>query len=125
MGGPNTGHDQAMLFHERHIPLIREGEKTETRRTWATPQAKVGNTYAATTEMFVSNDEADCWIRVTDMKRERLRAMTTGDARAEGYETVDEFKQAWEEINDEEWDPDQQVTVVVFEYVGEEQPDDD
>lgn len=112
-----------MLFQEEHIPLIRSGEKDVTRRDWTRPQVKVGGVYQAATEMFVAHEDCDCWIRVDHIKQEKLQAMFESDARREGYDSLEEYREVWEDINDEEWDPDKQVTVVEFTYIGEETPE--
>jgi len=113
-----------MLFKPRHIPLIRDGEKTATRRDWDENYAgpNVGSVVAATTGLFVDDEEADCYIRITDRYQERLGEINQEDARKEGGYTVQDFRDAWIDINGS-WDPEQTVDVVEFEYVGRERPD--
>jgi len=111
-----------MLFQQEHIEQIRSGEKTATRRKWATPQATEGGVYIASTEMFTSHDEADCYIRATDVYKQLLGDMTAEDADMEGGYSYDEFVDVWREINGC-WDPGQEVTVVEFEYAGRERPE--
>jgi len=108
-----------MLFQAEHIEQIRRGEKTQTRRLWESRQAKPGSVHIASTELFTSHDEANCYIRIEDVWTELLREMTVADADAEGGYTLAEFKQVWRDINGV-WDPGQEVTVVEFEYVGRE-----
>lgn len=110
-----------MLFKPEHIDKIRAGEKTVTRRDWERPQVREGGVYMATTEMFTSHDEADCYIRVTDHYTERLGDISEEQARREGRYSLEEFREAWERINGD-WDPDLEVHVVEFEYVGRERP---
>jgi hypothetical protein len=112
-----------MLFQDDHIRQIRAGEKTATRRAWETPQVKEGGVYIASTEMFCSHEEADCYIRVTDVYKQRLRDMTAEDADKEGGYSYDEFIEVWRDINGD-WRPDKEVTVVEFEYVGREPSED-
>lgn len=116
-----------VLFQDYHIPQIRGGSKTETRREWGTPQVTVGGVYIAATELFTSHEEADCYIHVTDLSREFLGDMTDADAQAEGdYETVDEFREAYEAIYGAgSWDPHKRVYAVTFEYVGRSRPEGD
>lgn len=123
-----------MLFKPRHIDAIREGEKTVTRRVWADnyPRPNVGSVLIAAYDrddldkspMFTTAEEADCFIRVLEVRQERLGEMTDEDARAEGdYDDLDAFREGWEEINGEgSWKPEQIVDVIEFEYVGREQP---
>ena len=108
-----------MLFQAEHIKQIRDGEKTATRRKWESPQVKEGGIYIASTEMFTSHDEADCYIRVLNVYNELLRDMTAEDAAKEGGYSHDEFIDVWREIHGV-WDPGQEVTVVEFEYAGRE-----
>lgn len=111
-----------MLFKDYHIPMIRSGSKTVTRREWDAnyPGPNVGSVIAATTELFVPNDEADCFIRITNRYRERLGDVTDADAKAEGdYETREEFIEGYEAVyGDGSWSPEKVVDVVEFEYIG-------
>lgn len=114
-----------MLFQEEHIPLIRAGEKTVTRREWANsyPGPNVGSVVGATTELFVPDEEVDCYIRVTDRYRQHLGDMTDADARAEGYDSRLAFRRAYNEIYGAfAWDPEKVVDVVEFAYVGRSRP---
>lgn len=115
-----------MLFKEYHIPMIRSGSKTVTRREWADNYhgPNVGSVVAATTELFVSDAEADCFIRITDKYDQMLGEMTDADAQREGdYETLAEFREGYADVyGDDAWDPEKAVMVVEFEYVGRERP---
>lgn len=114
-----------VLAKPYHIPQIRAGSKTVTRREWERRQVIPGNVYMVTTELFVSHEEADCYIRVLDVYREPLGEMTDADARKEGdYETVEEFREGYERVyGPGSWDPQKVVWVVEFEYVGRTRPD--
>lgn len=114
----------SLLFKPRHIEAIRDGVKTATRRDWAEnyPRPSEGDIRMAVTEMFTSDAECDCYIRVTDIYQEPLGEMTQEDARKEGGYDLAGFREAWETINGE-WDPDLVVDVVEFEYVGRSRPD--
>lgn len=116
-----------MLFKDYHIPMIRSGSKTVTRREWADNYSgpNVGSIVAATTELFVPDDAADCYIRIEAVDDQPLGEMTDEDARKEGdYENLEEFRDGYEQVYGEgAWDPEKAVTVVEFEYVGEERPE--
>lgn len=108
-----------MLFQDYHIPQIRSGEKTVTRREWDQRQVVPGRTYIASTELFTSHEDADCYITVTDVYQEQLGAMTDADAQREGaYESLEEFIESYNEIYEGGWDPEKTVWVVEFEYAG-------
>lgn len=116
-----------MLFKDYHIPMIRSGSKTVTRREWDDNYAgpNVGTVVAATTALFTPDAEADCFIRITDRYEQALGEMTDADAQAEGdYEDLDEFRAAYAEVyGDGAYDAEKEVTVVEFEYVGRERPE--
>ena len=113
----------SLLFKPRHIEAIRDGVKTATRRDWAEGyhRPSEGDIRMAVTEMFTSDEECDCYLRVTDVYQEPLGEMNHEDARKEGGYGMDDFREAWEQINGE-WEPDLVVDVVEFEYVGRERP---
>lgn len=115
-----------MLFKDRHVPMIRRGEKTATRRE-SKPNVTPGGIYMAAapsmvpegsnrTAMYLRHNECDCYIRVLEVYQQPLGRMGEHDYRKEGGYTPEEFRSIWREINDE-WDPEQVVWVVAFEYV--------
>ena len=115
-----------MLFKDYHIPMIRSGSKTVTRREWSDNYAglNVGTVTAVKTEMLKPEEECDCFIRILDVYDEPLGEVEDEDAQKEGdYETREEFIEGYEAVYGEgTWDPEKVVTVVEFEYVGEERP---
>lgn len=116
-----------MLFKEYHIPLIRSGSKTVTRREWGEnyPGPNVGTVVGAKTDLFLSDAETDCYIRITAKYDQPLGEMADEDAQREGdYEDLSAFKKGYEDVYGEgAWDPEKVVTVVEFEYVGEHRPE--
>lgn len=117
-----------MMFQAEHIEMIRNGEKTQTRRDWSpnySAAPATGDVRMATPASegpFVSHEECDCYIRVTDISEEELGSLSEADAAAEGGYSVEEFRELWEELNDE-WVPELLVTAVSFEYVGRSRPE--
>ena len=115
-----------MLFKDYHIPMIRSGSKTVTRREWAEnynrPRVQI-----ASDEMFTSDEDADCYIRILDVHDQPLGEMDDEDAQKEGdYETLAEFRHGYEQVyGDGSWNPEKVVTVVEFEYVGRTRPGND
>jgi uncharacterized protein YhfF len=116
-----------MLFKEYHIPMIRNGSKTITRREWADnyPGPNVGTVVAAKTDLLKPDDECDCFIRIIEKRQEPLGEITEASARREGdYAGVAEFREGYEEVYGEgAWNPEKVVDVIRFEYVGEQRPD--
>lgn len=108
-----------MLFQPEHIDQIRRGEKTQTRRDWDEnyPGPTVGSIQIASTKMFTSDAEADCYIRITDRWEQPLGDMLQSHADAEGGYDLAEFRDLWVDLHGE-WDPDLYVDVVEFEYIG-------
>jgi hypothetical protein len=103
-----------ILFTPRHVEMIKAGEKTQTRRVWKRPRAKVGAVHKVKTELF--SKEHHCRIRILGLRLERLADISEEDARAEGGYTVAEYIEIWREINGV-WNQDQLVYVVTFEVV--------
>ena len=99
------------IFKRRHLREVLAGNKTQTRRThkytWT-----IGKTYCIRDRWF---SKPQGHIIVTRKFRQRLGDISLEDVRKEGYSTLEEFKQAWEEIyGPESWNPDQIVTAYEF-----------
>lgn len=116
-----------MLFKDYHLPMIRSGSKTVTRREWSENynHPNEGTVHIASDEMFTSDDGADCYIRILAVYDQPLGDMTDEDAQREGdYEDMEDFRDGYERVyGDGAWDPEKVVTVVEFEYVGRERDD--
>ena len=106
-----------ILFKDYHIKPILRGRKTQTRRLWPKgPRVKVGAVHLVKTELF--SKEHHCKIKILDVHQERLGDISADDVYAEGYSSIDEYVDAWIEINGS-FDPDQLVYVVAFEVLAE------
>lgn len=118
-----------MLFKEYHIPMIRTGSKTVTRREWDENYhgPNVGTVVAAKTDLLKPDEKCDCFIQITGKREEPLGEISEESARKEGdYAGVEEFRQGYEDVYGEEsWDPEKVVNVIEFDYVGESRPGDD
>ncbi len=102
-----------LLFKPKHQAPILTGRKTETRRAWERPRARVGAVHQARLALF---GPPFAWLKITDVMVEELEAIDEAGARREGYENVAEFMAVFERIN-----PDYAgapVTVVRFELFG-------
>jgi hypothetical protein len=106
-----------LLFKQEHVEPILTGKKTQTRRGWKKPRAKIGSVHLAKTKML--SKEYFAKLEILDVKQERLGNITEADAQAEGGYTVDTFQQVWMLINGS-WEPDKIVYVVAFERVEDE-----
>jgi len=102
------------LSKRKHIQKILHEEKTQTRRThkhtW-----KIGEVYALRDQWF---RKPQGYILITRKFRQRLGEISLEDVKKEGYNSLKEFCNAWEEINGKgSWDPEQTVTVYEFKNV--------
>ena len=107
-----------MMFTKGHLALIENGTKTQTRRAWVKPRVKVGKYYPIQVDY---RTKAKGYIRILNVRQERLSEITEWDAKAEGGYTVASYMGIWIEINGS-WNPNQFVYVVDFEYVGTTRP---
>jgi uncharacterized protein YqfB (UPF0267 family) len=100
-----------LLFKDWHIQPILRGEKTQTRRVWKAPRAKVGSVHLAKTQMLSEYYFAK--LRILKVEKQRLGDISEEDAMKEGGYTLSEFKNIWIQINGD-WNPDLEVYVVEF-----------
>lgn len=115
----------SLLFQPRHLTAIRNHVKTETRRDWADEYNRPteGSVQMAVPEMFMTDEDCDCYIRITDVYREPLGEIDVDSANAEGGYSLAQFREQWCAINGEDsWDEEHVVDVVEFEYIGETRP---
>ena len=97
------------LFKRNLIPLIHQGLKTHTRRTHKN-EWKIGHTYKIKENYL---DKGQGKILITRRFKQQLGNISLEDAKKEGFQTLEEFKSAWREINGN-WNPNQTVTVYEF-----------
>ncbi len=86
-----------MLFKPQHKEMILNGTKTQTRRAWKKPMAKIGGIYKCKLQML--SKEYFAKIEVIKMWREYLDECSEEDAIKEGYGTKAEYLKVFEEIN--------------------------
>lgn len=99
------------LFKRKHIELIKQGRKTQTRRVHKA-EWKIGRCYTIRDRYFTKGEGQ---IMVTRKFKQRLGDVSEVDVRKEGYHNLAEFQKAWEEIHGEgSWNPTQVVTVYEF-----------
>jgi len=105
-----------MFFKKELRDKILAGEKWETRRQWSRPMTKVGGIY----QVRISRHKKGYHflILVLAMRKSKLGAMTSDDAIAEGFSSLDKFKECWKKVNGT-FDPDEEVTVIRFRVCSE------
>lgn len=102
------------LFKRRNIHKIHEGQKTQTRRTHKRTW-KLGKTYSIRASYF---GKPEGHIKVTKKFQQKLGDISPEDVKKEGFNSLEAFRKAWEEINGKgSWDPEQTVIVYEFELV--------
>ena len=99
-----------MLFKKPLLAKVLDGSKTQTRRTHKRT-LKAGHTYGVRCRRY---DRSAARIRILRASKEPLGNITEEDARKEGFESVEEFRKAWIEINGT-WEPERKVTVYDFQ----------
>ncbi len=104
-----------MLFKKKHIELILAG-KTQTRRLpGKSASYQVGRVYAIKDSWF---SKAEGYILITRKFHQKLGDISLEDAKKEGYNSLEEFRRAWEEIHGKgSWNPKQVATVYEFRVV--------
>ena len=98
-----------VLFKRPLLFLILQGRKTQTRRVHRR-EWKVGRTYALRTSWY---GKPEGYIIITRKFHQRLGDISLEDVKKEGFDSLEEFRKAWEKINGT-WDPEQ--TVIVYEF---------
>ena len=106
------------------IPKYRIGDVLYVRETWT--EWDGGFIYRADSiysgkwhsSMFMPKAAARIWLKVTDVRVERLQEITDDGARHEGVENREAFRELWGKINGESsWDNNPYVWVIKFERV--------
>jgi len=106
-----------ILFKQEHVPMILSGRKTQTRRRWQRPRAKVGSIRQAKTG-FAKTD-VFAHIKITGLRQEALGDISNEDVYREGYDTREQLEDVFKRIyKGQAPDPSEVVWVVDFELVG-------
>jgi hypothetical protein len=86
-----------------------QGRKTQTRRT-SQRKYRVGRYYAIRNRLF---GKPQGHIIITRRFQQKLGEISPEDVKKKGYNSLEEFRKAWIEIN-ASWDPEQTATVYEF-----------
>lgn len=102
-----------ILFKKEHVEPILAGRKTQTRRTGKL-RWKVGAVRQAKTAY--NKDSEFAKLRIVAVRPELLGEISEADAIAEGYNSVEEYKDVFKRIYGF-WDDFKVVWVIDFEKV--------
>jgi uncharacterized protein YhfF len=92
-----------VIFRPELARQIRNGQKTMTRRLVENGEPcryRPGKHYAVQPGR---GQAAVCRIAIESVRQERVGDITFADARAEGFQTTEEFKAYWVAIHDKAW----------------------
>ncbi|MBN2334906.1 hypothetical protein JXL21_05060 [Candidatus Bathyarchaeota archaeon] len=103
---------RGLIVKERHRDQIRVGEKTQTRRQHKRP-------FRPGEVLRLKRTYTDYWhpetlIEITGVRVEELGCCTEGDARAEGFQSLRDFKKQWQAYTGQPWRD--ETRVVVYEF---------
>ena len=101
-----------VLFKKPLLAKIMDGTKTQTRRL-SKRTYKAGRTYGVRSRRF---DKSTAHIQILQAQQQRLGDITLEDVKAEGFNTLEEFKDTWIKINGF-WNPEQIITAYEFQLV--------
>jgi len=105
------------IFKRRHLRKVLDGTKTQTRRTHRYT-LQIGKTYAIRDRWF---SKAQGHIIITRKFRQRLGDINPEDVKKEGFSSLQEFQEEWEECyGPGSWNP--KTVVIAYEYKLKEDP---
>ena len=96
------------------MPFGWPERKTETRRTWAKPRAKVGSTHLCRLDF---SDNYFGKVEIQDVYEQPLGEMTVESAMNEGGYTLLEYARLWEIIGKKPLNPLEDVWVVEMKCI--------
>lgn len=103
-----------ILFKPKHVPMILSGRKTRTVRTWKKRKAKPGSIHKA--KLNMTSQRYFAKIRFLEVYQDYLGVMSDQDIYDEGYDSMEEFQEAFKEIYGF-WDPMRLVWIGKFELI--------
>jgi hypothetical protein len=97
-----------MFFKAELLAKVLSGQKIQTRRS-GSRQYRVGSIQSIRS----GYTKPAGYIKITKKYRQPLCCISLKEAKKEGFNNIDEFRDAWRQINGS-YDPDQVVTVYEF-----------
>jgi len=103
-----------LLFQPEHIQMNIDGRKTETRRLWIKPRARVGSLHQQKTD-FTKKHYG--YLAIEQVFQEPLLNITEEGANREGGYTREQYLTLWFKINPNS-PPNPLVFVIRYHYHG-------
>lgn len=103
-----------ILFKPEHVAPIIQGRKTQTRRI-GKRRWRIGSIHQAKLN-FSKGSRPFAKLRILAVRQERLGDISEEDAKAEGYSSIEAYKEVFGRIYGW-WDPDVLVWVIDFEVM--------
>jgi len=103
-----------MLFKADLLAKVLSGQKTQTRRL-GPKQFTVGSIQPVSS----GYTKPAGYIKILKKYRQPLCCISEKEAKKEGFNSIDEFRQAWIQINGN-YNPDLVVTVYEFQLIKKE-----
>ena len=97
--------ERPILFQRWGIQAILEGRKTQTRRIADYRPCLVDDLLWVKSKLFQRKADTTLWLKVTDVRVERLQDITEADVLAEGCIDKEDFIQCWDKIYAKLWHP--------------------
>ena len=98
-----------MIFKKEFLPLILSGRKTQTRRTYSR-LLRIGQIYSVQVNRTQSTGY---YIKVLNRYSQQLSEVSEAEANKEGFNNLEEFKDAWIKITGK-WNPTHEVVAYEF-----------
>lgn len=105
-----------MKFNKDLIRPLIEGTKTQTRRLHEQPKYSIGEVV----KVFIAGDASEnelskVRLRITGIRIEKLKDISAADIKAEGFNSLSEFRTFWERCYPGTWGDNPEVVVYEFE----------
>ena len=107
-----------ILFTQESKYKILAGAKWQTRKLWTRPRAKEGSHHLIYLRPPMTGEQPFAKILVTGVRKQKLKDMNPSETEAEGFDSQDQFLEAFLAIHPRLKGCDlgeQEVTVVAFQ----------
>lgn len=103
-----------MLFRSHLAAKVRAGQKTQSRRI---SKVRYREGSIQPVQENYKPGKAKDHIKINRRYEQKLGDVTEEQAKAEGFQSLAEFKEEWVTITKQPWNPEQVVTAYEFELI--------